>query len=247
MSVVVAGPNTALPSRPRRKPQAKPSRDIHRLLTQLADLQSSYTPSEFAKNIDKQLLYLTKSATTPFTRIVSLGLGSLSSTERGQTRRLKQLALLLAIQDALQQQTNAPIQVYAQDPTFTKQDEALLNSLSIRILRTASGSSLGEAADVIDASTLIYSPFLTLEAYEQLLVESRQPVQYVIGDDFNALLEKWPKYSAERAQVQKVTKAALGRYRRKAISGAGFWEESDGAFPMAVYAAQNKVAERARM
>ncbi|OAG01308.1 uncharacterized protein CC84DRAFT_1049028, partial [Paraphaeosphaeria sporulosa] len=71
-------------------------------------------------------------------------------------------------------------------------------------------------------------------------------VQYVIGDDFNALLDKWPKYSAERAQVQKVTKAGLGRYQRKAILGTGFWEEIDGAFPMAVYAAQNRVNEKAK-
>ncbi|KAL5410819.1 hypothetical protein PMIN03_005191 [Paraphaeosphaeria minitans] len=216
-------------------------------MAQLADLESSYATSNFAKNIEKQLLFLTKSTTTSFGRIVSLGLGSLSSTERGQTRRLKQLALLLAIQNTLQKQTKAPIEVYAQDPTFTKQDEALLRSLGIQILRTASGSSLGEAADVIDASTLIYSPFLTLEAYEKLLVESRRPVQYVIGDDFNALLDKWPKYSAERTQVQKVAKAALGRYRRKAIMGDGFWEESDGAFPMAVYAAQSRVNEKARI
>lgn len=247
MSVSVAELNTALSSRPRRKTQAKPSRESHRHLAQLADFQSRYATSEFEKNINKQLLFLTKSATTSFRRIVSLGLGSLSSTERGQTRRLKQLALLLAIHDTLQKQTKAPIEVYAQDPTFTKQDEALLSSLNIHILRTASGSSLGEAANVIDASTLIYSPFLTLEAYEQLLVESRQPVQYVIGDDFNALLEKWPKYSAERAQVQRVTKAALGRYRRKAVSGAGFWEESDGAFPMAVYAVQSRVNEKAKI
>ncbi|KAL5375934.1 hypothetical protein DPSP01_010799 [Paraphaeosphaeria sporulosa] len=247
MSVVMAEPHAALSSRPRRKTQAKPSRDFRRLLAQLADLQSSYVTSEFAKNIEKQLPSLTKPGTTSFTRIVSLGLGSLSSTEKGQTRRLKQLTLLLAIQDTLQKQTQSPIEVYAQDPAFTKQDEAMLSSLNVRILRTASGSSLGEAADVIDASTLIYSPFLTLDAYEQLLVESKRPVQYVIGDDFNALLDKWPKYSAERAQVQKVTKAGLGRYRRKAILGTGFWEEIDGAFPMAVYAAQNRVNEKAKI
>lgn len=247
MSVAVAERNTSLPSGPRRRPQAKPSRDIYRLQVQLADLQSTYTTSEFAKNIDKQLLFLTKSATTSLTRIISLGLGSLSSTERGQTRRLKQLALLISIRETLQSQAKAPIEVYAQDPTFTKQDEALLRSLNIHILRTASGSSLGEAADMITPSTLIYSPFLTLEAYEQLLIGSKQPVQYVVGDDFNALLEKWPKHSAERAQVQRVTKAALGRYRRKAVSGAGFWEESDGAFPMAVYAVQRRVNEKARM
>jgi hypothetical protein len=220
---------------------------LHRLQNQLTEVRSSFSTSEFASNINKQLLFLTKSTTTSFTRIVSLGLGSLSSPEKGQTRRLKQLALLIAMKNTLQNQTKAPIQVYAQDPTFTRLDEVLLASLDIQILRTASGSSLGEAADVINATTLIYSPFLTLEAYEQLLVESKIPVQYLIGDDFNALLEKWPKYSAERAQVQRVTKASLGRFRRKAISGAGFWEESDGAFAMAMYAAQSKVNEKAKI
>jgi hypothetical protein len=247
MSVAVAEPSTTLAFKPRRNLPAKPSRELHRLQNQLTNVRFIYSTTEFAKNINKHLLFLTKSATSSFTRIVSLGLGSFSSTEKGQTRRLKQLALLLAIRDTLQNQTKAPIQVYAQDPTFTRQDEALLGSLDIRILRTTSGSSLGEAADVIDETTLIYSPFLTLEAYEKLLVEPRRSVQYLIGDDFNALLEKWPKYSAERAQVQKVTKASLGRYRRKAISGAGFWEESDGAFPMAVYAAQSRVNEKAKI
>lgn len=236
-------------SKPRRQPKAKPksSRDQHHLQAMLSDAQTVYTNSNFASNIEKQLAFLKKSSLAPVTRILSLGLGSLSSAEKGQTRRLKQLAVLIAIRDTLQKQSKTPIQVYAQDPTFTRQDEALLSSFDIRIARTSSGSSLGEAADLIDGSTLIYSPFLTLEAYEQLLIRSKQPVQYFIGDDFNALLEKWPKYSAERAQVERVTKSALGRYRRKAISGAGFWDETDAAFPMAVYAVQSNVKEKAKM
>ncbi|KAF1976196.1 hypothetical protein BU23DRAFT_435113, partial [Bimuria novae-zelandiae CBS 107.79] len=180
------------------------------------------------------------------TRLLSLGLGSLSSPEKGQTRRLKQLAVLLSIRDTLQTLTKGPIEAYAQDPTFTHADEALLQSLGVRIARTSSGSSLGEAAQLLDAGTVVYSPFLTLEAYEELLVKAKSPVQYLVGDDFNALVEKWPKRSAERAQVERVTKAALGRYRRKAVSGAGFWEESDGSFPMAVYAVPGSAKERVR-
>ncbi|KAL1594320.1 hypothetical protein SLS60_010079 [Paraconiothyrium brasiliense] len=248
MPVAVVQPVTTLPSRPRRKPQVKPSRDLQRLLAQISDAQATYSTSAFAQNIEKQLLFVTKSSATPITRIVSLGLGSLSKPEKGQTRRIKQLAVLLKIRETLQKQfKGGVVEIYAQDPTFTRPDEALLSNFDIRILRTASGASLGEAANVINESALIYSPFLTLEAYEKLLVESEQPVHYLVGDDFNALLEKWPKYSAERTQVQKVTKAALGRYRRKAISGSGFWEEADGAFPMALYAAQNKVKEKAKM
>ncbi|KAJ4292065.1 hypothetical protein N0V90_009964 [Kalmusia sp. IMI 367209] len=147
----------------------------------------------------------------------------------------------------LQKSSKTPIEVYAQDPTFTRQDEVLLSSLDIRISRTPSGSSLGEATSIMSSSTLVYSPFLTLEAYEQLFIQSKQPVPYLIGDDFNALLEKWPKYTPERAQVEKVTKSALGRYRRKAISGSGFWVDSDGAFPMAVYAVQSGVKEKAKI
>lgn len=247
MSVAVAEPIVPFLSKPRRKVQAKPAFRDQRLQKQFLDAQATYVSSQFATNINKQLLLLRKSSASPITRIVSLGLGSLSNTEKGQTRRLKQLAVLLAIRFGLQSQSKSPVEVYAQDPTFTRQDEALLSSFDIRILRTASGSSLGEAADVIDASTIVYSPFLTLEAYEELLVKSGRPVQYIIGDDFSALLEKWPKYSPERAQVQKVTKAALGRYRRKAISGSGFWDESDGAFPMAVYAVQSQVKEKAKI
>lgn len=231
----------------RRRTKGKPSKDQRHVQTLISEIRDIYANSQFAKNIDKQLAFLNKSSSAPITRIVSLGLGSLSSAEKGQTRRLKQLATLVAIRDSLQKHSKSPLEVYAQDPTFTRQDELLLSSFDIWIARTSSGSSLGEAAELIDSSTLIYSPFLTLEAYEQLLVRSKQPVQFLIGDDFNALLEKWPKYSAERAQVEKVTKLALGNYRRKAISGSGFWDESDGAFPMAVYAVQSSVKEKARI
>ena len=241
---VVAPPSTSIPTKHRRS-KAKPSRDQHHLHTLISDAQALYTSSQFAKTIDKHLTSLTRS--TPITRILSLGLGSLSAPEKGQSRRIKQLAILLEIRSSLQKTSHAPVQVYAQDPTFTRADEALLSTLDIRIARTSSGSSLGEAEDLIDVNTIVYSPFLTLEAYEQLFVRSKAQVQYLIGDDFNALLEKWPKYSAERAQVEKLVKSALGRYRRRAISGEGFWDEADGAFPMAGYAVQSGVRERAKI
>ncbi|KAF1849046.1 uncharacterized protein K460DRAFT_263485, partial [Cucurbitaria berberidis CBS 394.84] len=60
-------------------------------------------------------------------------------------------------------------------------------------------------------------------------------VQYLLGDDFNALLNKWPKHSAERTQVERVMKSGLLSYRRRVVNGEGFWTKGDGTFPMAVY------------
>jgi hypothetical protein len=88
---------------------------------------------------------------------------------------------------------------------------------------------------LVDANTLIYSPFLTLEAYEQLLLQSDRQVKYLVGDDFNALLAKWPKHSAERGQVERLIRTGISQFRRRAASGDGFWEQEDMAFPMAMY------------
>ncbi|KAJ4991545.1 hypothetical protein SVAN01_02926 [Stagonosporopsis vannaccii] len=208
-------------------------REILQLTARLLELQDLYMQSQLSQSINRQLHNIAK-AGTPVTRIVSLGLGSLLVT-KGQSRRLKQLAILLAIRDCLQQERKQVIEVYAQDPTFTRLDESLLASLGVQILRTPSGADLGEAASFISPSTLVYSPFLTLEAYEQLITKHGQGLQYLVGEDFDALLRKWPKRSAERNQVEGVMKTGLSTYRRKVVSGDGFWISGDETFPMAVY------------
>ena len=208
-------------------------RELQQLIRQLLDLQDLYNQSQLSVSLSRHLQAITKT-NTPITSIVSLGLGSLLVT-KGQSRRLKQLAILLAIRDYLQEGRQEPIEVYAQDPTFTRQDEALLRSLGIQILRTPSGSDLGEAASFISPATLVYSPFLTLEAYEQLFDRPEIPIQYLVGDDFNALLKKWPKRSAERRQVERVIRSGLSTYRRRTVAGEDFWTETDETFPMAVY------------
>ncbi|EOA87886.1 hypothetical protein ACJQWK_08226 [Exserohilum turcicum] len=222
----------------RAKPSSKKStanRSIHGLSEQLEEYKTLYATSQLSQTITTRLQAMMKTAPTPITRILSLGLGSLVVT-KGQTRRLKQLALLLALRASIQEISGTCIQLYAQDPTFTRHDETLLRSLNIHILHTPSGSSLGEAASILNPSTLVYSPFLTLEAYEQLLVAAKTPVRYLLGDDFDALLEKWPRRSAERTQVERVVKTGLARhYRRRGVAGKGFWSDDDAAFPMALY------------
>lgn len=208
-------------------------RELIQLTSQLIELQDLYLQSQLSHSIDRQLHIIAK-ASTPITRIVSLGLGSLLVT-KGQTRRLKQLAILLSIRDYLQKQQQQPMEVYAQDPTFTRLDETLLASLGVGILRTPSGADLGEAASFITPSTLVYSPFLTLEAYEQLITKHGQKLQYLVGDDFDVLLRKWPKRSAERKQVEGVMRTGLPAYRRRMATGEGFWAAEDETFPMAVY------------
>ena len=240
--VEVSHPQKKAPQRSKNK--ALP-RELLQLTHQLLDLQELYGQSQLSKSINRQLRTMSKSG-QPITRIVSLGLGSLLVT-KGQSRRLKQLAILLSIRDDLQKARREPIEVYAQDPTFTRLDEALLASFGIQFLRTSSGSDLGEAASVIIPTTLVYSPFLTLEAYEQLFLRTAIPVQYLLGDDFNALLQKWPKRSAERTQVEELLKHGLASYWRRALTGEGFWTAEDETFPSAVYVAANKALVKAKM
>jgi hypothetical protein len=217
-----------------RKPKAKTrSRDLKSLSNQLEDSQALYETSQLAQTINRGLRTLLKNTRTPISKVLSLGLGSLV-VAKGQSRRLKQLTILLAIRDILQESLGISVQIYAQDPAFTRNDESFLNSLSVRILRTPSGSELGEASSVLDNFTLVYSPFLTLDAYGQLL-GGGQTVPYLVGDDFDALLHKWPKHSAERVEVERVMRYGLGGCRRRAIDGDGFWTIADATFPMAMY------------
>ena len=226
---------------PRPKPHntKKPSknRTVSHLLSQLDAYQTLYHASPLALTLTTRLRNIQKTTFTPLTRILSLGLGTLSAPQKGQTRRLKQLAILLGLRDTLHQLSGTRIQLYAQDPTFSRADEALLSSLDVQIVRTGSAAELGEAEGVLGAQTLVYAPFLTLDAYECLLVEARAraEVRYLLGDDFEALAAKWPRYSAERGQVERVMKLGLARYRRRRVGGEGFWTEEDQSFPMAWY------------
>ncbi|KAK7750748.1 hypothetical protein SLS62_007299 [Diatrype stigma] len=172
------------------------------------------------------------------TKVLSLGLGSLSEKSRDQSRRFKQLAIFLAIADHVRQSSSprgrmSKLELYAQDPTFTRADESFLQSLGVHVLRTPSPSELGEARHVIDENTLVYSPFLTINAYG-LLLESC-PVDLLIGDDFSSLLLKWEKHTAEHKEVAQLSKLHISRYQKRAVSGNGFWDEDDRAFPMALY------------
>jgi hypothetical protein len=234
----------ALPQDVQQRKKSTPlPRELQQLSRQILDHQDLFNCSQLSVTLSRYLQKITKT-NTPITRIVSLGLGSLL-VMKNQSRRLKQLAILLSLRDSLQRGQQEPIEVYAQDPTFTRQDKALLAALGIGILRTPSSSELGEAAAVISPFTLVYSPFLTLEAYEQLISGPVMPVRYLIGDDFDALLKKWPNRSAERRQVEGVLRSGLLKYRRKALAGEGFWTERDETFPMAVYVMTEGIPIRA--
>jgi hypothetical protein len=175
------------------------------------------------------------------TKVVSLGLGSFSEKTKHQSRRLKQLALLVAIVENLNQTAGPDIEVYAQDPSFTKLDVAFLQGLGIRVLKTPSPSDLGEALRVIDEHALVYSPFLTIDAYE-LLMSRVADMGLLIGDDFNALRVKWEKGTPEHRQVEQLIRSRVSGFRRRALGGDDFWEEGDRAFPMAVYWKQTPAA-----
>lgn len=210
------------------------NRTVSVLLDQLLTHQTLYHASALSQTLTTRLRTVQKTSPVPITRILSLGLGSLFET-KGQTRRLKQLAIFLGLRDTLQHLSSTRIQLYAQDPSFSRHDEALLSSLDVQIVRTPEASRLGEAESVLGLQTIVYAPFLTLDAYASLLVGARKPVPYLLGDDFEALGAKWPRHSAERTQVEEVMHRGLARYRRRRVEGEGFWEEEDKSFPMAWY------------
>ena len=166
--------------------------------------------------------------------------------KENQPRRLKQLAIFLGIAEAIRQSV-ASVELYAQDPAFTRADEQLLASLGIKVLRTSSLSDLGEAGAIIDSSTLVYSPFLTVDAYE-LLLSGKKAANLVIGDDFEALQQKWPKHSAEKHQVDELVKSSVTKYQRRIVKGAGFWDIEDKSFPLALYRLEDKrIEHRSRL
>lgn len=167
------------------------------------------------------------------TKIVSLGIGSLHEKSKDQPRRLKQLAMLLGVAECLRSASPAEINIYAQDPSFTRADEALLRTMGVQVLKTTSPSDLGEAGRVIDKETLVYSPFLTIEAYELLL--GTCTMDLLVGDDFDTLCSKWKKRTAEHRQVEHLMKSGVSQYQRRNISGNGFWADDDTPFPMALY------------
>lgn len=172
----------------------------------------------------------------PITKAISLGLGSLVSKD--QSRRIKQLTIFLAIIKQLEASAAQPIKVYAQDPAFTKVDELFLESLGIRILRTPSASILGEAERHMDMRAMVYSPFLTIQAYRNVLESCN--VGILVGDDFNALRMKWPKSTSEHDDVNRLIKRELMPYQKRSFNQGSklenfFWEKDDKMFPMALY------------
>lgn len=215
----------------KRSPKTKSSssREIQQLHKLYSQIQTRYLSSNLSLSISR---LLSPKTLPKITRILSLGLGSLESTD--QTRRIKQLTIYLAIAEQLRDH-NPSIELYAQDPSFSKTDEQFLQSLGVHILSTPSATELGEAAQYIDDSTLVYSPFLTLEAYQLLF--STQRVDLFIGDDFDALRLKWPKHSSGRNEVEALSRRYMQGLRKRVIGGGvdGFWDVEEKPFPMAMY------------
>jgi hypothetical protein len=212
--------------------KASSSRELRQLHILYEKTRNHYLESNLSLSITRILESKNRPA---FTKIVSLGLGSLKSTD--QTRRIKQLTIFLAIAEQLQlqQQNKTKIDIYAQDPSFSKIDEAFLQSLGVHILSTPSATEVGEAASYIDSSTLVYCPFLTLEAYQ--LFFSTSTVNFFIGDDFDALRIKWSKRSAGWKEAESLSRRFVQGLRKRVVGGGedGFWEEQDRPFPMAAY------------
>ncbi|KAH7303386.1 hypothetical protein B0I35DRAFT_446714 [Stachybotrys elegans] len=217
--------------------QSTPSRGSTKQLQQFYrrfnEILSLYQQSSLSNPLNK-ILRPELTGRPSVNKIVSLGLGSFSARSKDQSRRLKQLVIFLSIASQVKRAYGeATLQLYAQDPAFTKTDESILQRFGVQVLKTPAAEDLGEARQVIDESTLVYTPFLTLEAYK-LLLEMRS-VHMLIMDDFNALKSKWEKSTAEYRDVEAMMKKHVSQFRRRAVSGEGFWEEEDRPFPTALY------------
>lgn len=218
------------------------SKHLRQVQIQYDESKSLYDQSSLSKSVDAILQG--KLAGRPLvTKAVSLGLGSFSEKSKDQGRRFKQLAMFISIADHVKRtslQSNSELELYAQDPTFTKTDVLFLHGLGIRVLKTPSPSDLGEAQQVVDENALVYSPFLTIDAYKLLFGSC--DVSLFIGDDFNALNSKWEKATDEHRAVEQLIKSHVSQYKRRVVSGSGFWDDDDRAFPMALYWKQNAAA-----
>ncbi|KAF9768387.1 hypothetical protein IL306_014329 [Fusarium sp. DS 682] len=220
-----------------RKGNGSSGKQLQQLYRLYEDARDIYNQSALAKTIEDML----RTKNRPrITKIVSLGLGSLLDA-KDQQRRIKQLVVLMAIASHLTLSTSdkKTLKIYAQDPTFTAADETFLQSLGIAVLKTPSIANLGEAGRMLDEETLVYSPFLTLETYKLLLSTSQSSdgtakAPILVSDDFNALRLKWDKRTTERKDVEGLIQGAR-EYRRRAVSGEGFWTQADRPFPMALY------------
>jgi hypothetical protein len=205
------------------------SRELRQLHILYNKTRNQYLESTLSLSVAKLL----ESKNRPIvTKIVSLGLGSLKSTD--QTRRIKQLTIFLAIAEQLQLQD-----IYAQDPSFSKTDEAFLQSLGVQILSTPSPIEVGEAASYIDELTLV-------EAYQ--LFFSTSAFNFFIGDDFDALRIKWPKRSAGWKEAESLSRRFVQGLRKRVIPGDdGFWDVEDKPFPMAMYQRQQEKKPKAKL
>lgn len=229
---------------PRTKPASK---QLDKLFTLYQEAKDTFDDSALAERLQSMMNAKTRPR---ITKAISLGLGSLGAS-KDQPRRIKQLVIFLAIASYLAA-SQSLVPLYAQDPTFTSTDEAFLSTFGIKVLKTPSPSELGEAADLIDSETLVYSPFLTIAAYTSLFVSGSKSsslpgskIPVLIGDDFNALKLKWEKRTTEHRDVEALIKAFKARnYQRRVISGDGFWHESDNPFPMALYWGQSSNSSR---
>jgi SRR1 domain len=222
--------HSELPTQSKRAPtttKASSSRELRQLHILYNKTRNEYLASTLSVSITKLL----ESKNRPkVTKLISLGLGSLKSSD--QARRIKQLTIFLAIAEQLRL-NEANIEIYAQDPSFTKTDEAFLQSLGVQILSTPSATEAGEAAQYLDGPTLVYCPFLTLEAYQLFFATGN--FNLFIGDDFDALRNKWPKRSAGWIEADSISRRFVQGLRKRVISGDGFWDAEDKPFPMAMY------------
>lgn len=224
-----------------QKTKASSSKQFGKLFALYSEATEAFYQSPLAATVEGMLHAKNRPR---ITKALSLGLGSLGAS-KDQPRRMKQLALFMAIASHLQTR-EFTVPLYAQDPTFTKQDEEFLNTLGIQVLKTPSLSDLGEAGALIDDETLVYSPFLTITTYIQLFgigqnntSKSENRIPILIGDDFNALKLKWEKRTAEYRDVEALIKTMkASNYQRRLMSGDDFWEETDNPFPMALYRVQ---------
>jgi SRR1 len=136
------------------------------------------------------------------TNAVIFGLGNLDDeTDRQPSRAALQLALFLSLVAVICQTGDSKpvdkrvshmddekqlrqcldalhLPCYAQDPAFTRTDEAILQDVNIEVLSGSKG------ADMISEHSLVFAPFVDVTVLMPEILQGKSPAVYV-GVDFN--------------------------------------------------------------
>ena len=155
----------------------------------IQELQIQWTLSPCRSRLIGSLDEMRSKGGWPITQAIALATGPLTEIDSSHPshrpreridRSRMQLVIFLFIVDYLQQNIAdpTPIQLFAQDPSYSFADVALLERLGMQVLVNP------QAQEKVGASTFTYAPFIMLMIEAQLMARCRdeQPALHIAAD-----------------------------------------------------------------